>query len=87
MHVKSFTVDQAFTIVGGRNIGDEYFDASSELNFRDRDVLAIGPVVTDTKAMFDQFWHWALARPISEVADQIAPPDRTAVEKRVAEAR
>ena len=34
-----------FTIVGGRNIGDAYFDAGSDVHFRDLDVLAIGPVV------------------------------------------
>ena len=43
MHNKSFTVDGAVTIVGGRNIGDEYFDANPDLIFRDRDVVAIGP--------------------------------------------
>ena len=63
MHVKSFTVDQAFTILGGRNIGDEYFDANAELNFRDRDVMAVGPAVAETVAMFDQFWNWDLTRP------------------------
>jgi len=43
MHVKTFTVDDAATIIGGRNIGDEYFDAHAQLNFRDRDVVALGP--------------------------------------------
>lgn len=83
MHVKSFTVDQAFTILGGRNIGDEYFDANQELNFRDRDVMAVGPVVTDTMVMFDQFWNWALSRPVREVVGHIAPPDAAEVEKQV----
>ena len=86
MHVKSFTVDQAFTILGGRNIGDEYFDANAELNFRDRDVMAVGPPVTDTMAMFDQFWNWALTRPIGEVAGRIAPPDTAEIRKRVIQA-
>src|SRR5690606_34119477 len=47
MHNKTFTADNQVTIVGGRNIGDEYFDAHQELDFIDLDVLAIGPVVTD----------------------------------------
>ncbi|MBK6279180.1 MAG: phospholipase D family protein [Gammaproteobacteria bacterium] len=66
MHNKSFTVDGSVTIVGGRNIGDEYFDAHAELNFRDRDVVAVGPVVADTGHMFDAFWNSALARPVTE---------------------
>ncbi len=62
MHNKSLSADGAVTIIGGRNIGDEYFDASHELNFRDRDLLAIGPVVEQMGRAFDQFWNsdWAL---------------------------
>jgi len=45
MHNKAYTVDNQVTIVGGRNIGDEYFDANPGLAFADLDVLAIGPVV------------------------------------------
>src|SRR5688572_1595623 len=44
MHNKSFTVDNQVTIVGGRNIGDEYFDANRDLAFADLDLMAIGPV-------------------------------------------
>ncbi|HBT54475.1 MAG TPA: hypothetical protein DEA84_13245, partial [Erwinia persicina] len=44
MHNKSFTVDNAATIVGGRNVGDEYFGVGDEPLFSDLDVLAIGPV-------------------------------------------
>src|SRR6185369_1789094 len=47
MHNKSFTADNQATIVGGRNVGDEYFGAGGELLFFDVDVLAIGPVVSD----------------------------------------
>ena len=68
MHNKSMTVDGALTVVGGRNIGDEYFDAHVHLNFRDRDVLAAGPVVAQTEAMFNTFWSSPLARPVAEVA-------------------
>ena len=45
MHNKSFTADGQVTIIGGRNVGDEYFDAGQHLAFVDLDVLAIGPVV------------------------------------------
>ncbi len=61
MHNKSFTVDGVFTVVGGRNIGDEYFDLSHELNLRDRDVLARGEVVTEVQQSFNDYWNseWA----------------------------
>jgi putative cardiolipin synthase len=68
MHNKSFTVDGKVTILGGRNIGDEYFDADPEMNFRDRDVAVIGPVAGQAAAMFDGFWNSRLARPVSELA-------------------
>ena len=75
MHNKSFTVDGSVTILGGRNIGDEYFDAHAELNFRDRDVVAIGPVVADTADMFDAFWNSVLARPVTEFGNAVRAGD------------
>jgi putative cardiolipin synthase len=56
MHNKSFTVDGAVTIVGGRNIGNEYFDLDVAKNFRDREILAAGPVVAGVTAGFEAFW-------------------------------
>ena len=71
MHNKSFTADNQATIIGGRNIGDEYFGAAAEgLLFVDLDVLAIGPVVTDVSHDFDRYWASASAYP----ADRILPP-------------
>jgi len=55
MHNKSFTADNQATIVGGRNIGDEYFEASSDLDFGDLDVMAVGPVVQQVSDSFDQY--------------------------------
>ena len=47
MHNKSFTVDNQVTILGGRNIGDEYFEANPDLAFADLDVMTIGPAVRE----------------------------------------
>lgn len=63
MHNKSFTVDNQVAILGGRNIGDEYFDADPDLAFADLDVMAIGPVVEDVSTAFDQYWNSELAYP------------------------
>ena len=53
MHNKAWISDGRIAILGGRNIGDEYFDAAEHTNFRDMDVLAIGPVVAQTERIFD----------------------------------
>lgn len=74
MHNKSFTVDNQVTIIGGRNIGDEYFGAAPEgtLTFADLDVLAIGPVVGEVSADFDRYWASRSAYP----ADRLLPSAR-----------
>jgi putative cardiolipin synthase len=57
MHNKSFTADNQATIIGGRNIGDEYFDAVADTAaFADLDALGIGPVVHDVSSDFDRYW-------------------------------
>lgn len=73
MHSKSFTADNQATIVGGRNIGDEYFDATPELAFADLDLLAIGPVVPDVSEAFDQYWNSDWAYPASTLTQPAAP--------------
>ena len=56
MHNKTFIVDGQVVITGGRNIADEYFDYDHEYNFRDRDVLLMGPVVSEINDSFELFW-------------------------------
>ena len=57
MHNKSLTADNHATIVGGRNIGDEYIGLNPHFNFRDIDVLGVGPVARQTSSVFDVFWN------------------------------
>lgn len=64
MHNKAFVADSTMAIVGGRNIGDEYFDASGNVNFRDLDVLVVGPVVSEIGTAFDTYWNSAQSFPI-----------------------
>jgi putative cardiolipin synthase len=63
MHNKLFIVDNQVAILGGRNIGDEYFEADLDLGFSDLDVLAIGPVVKEASTSFDKYWKDELAYP------------------------
>lgn len=65
MHNKIWLADGRVAIVGGRNIGDEYFDAAESTNFRDLDVALLGDAVQDTEAVFDQFWNSGPSIPIS----------------------
>jgi putative cardiolipin synthase len=79
MHNKSFIVDNVVAIVGGRNIGDAYFDASVDTNFRDLDVVAIGKVVGQASAAFDKYWNSDAAFPVAAFTDRKGSDDELAV--------
>ncbi|MCA0993952.1 phospholipase D family protein [Alloyangia pacifica] len=65
MHNKSMSFDGQITIVGGRNIGDEYFSAREDSNYDDLDLLAAGPVVDEVGKSFDGYWNSPYAVPAS----------------------
>jgi putative cardiolipin synthase len=69
MHNKSFTVDNQATLIGGRNIADEYFGAREDAKFGDLDVLAIGPMVQDVSNMFDTYWNHERSAPLEAFAN------------------
>lgn len=79
MHNKSFVVDNQLAIVGGRNIGNGYFEANPEIAFDDLDVLAVGPIVHDVSGTFDQYWNSDLSYPIARLAARL-PGDEEARE-------
>jgi putative cardiolipin synthase len=64
MHNKSFTVDNQVTIVGGRNIADEYYQTGGKAEFIDEDLMAIGLVVNDVSDGFDEYWNSPEAIPM-----------------------
>src|SRR4051812_34916710 len=70
MHNKSFTADGQVSIVGGRNIGDEYFEANAKINYADLDVAVIGPVVKEVSDQFDLYWNNQSSIPITALARQ-----------------
>jgi putative cardiolipin synthase len=72
MHKKLFVMDNAVAIVGGRNIGNHYFEVDRQVNFRDLDVVAGGPVVREASGVFDHFWNSAWAVPIRVMVDRPA---------------
>lgn len=87
MHNKSFTVDARATIVGGRNIGDEYFAAGQDTSFADLDLLAVGEAVGEVSASFDRYWNSASAFPARSVLPGVAPMSAQDFEARVAQGR
>ena len=68
MHNKLFIADNAVALVGGRNVGDEYFQVNPDLQFGDYDVFAAGPVVRQMSATFDDYWKCDLAIPVQALA-------------------
>ena len=73
MHNKSFSADGQASIVGGRNVGNEYFGATDGVVFADLDVLAIGPAVLVIEQDFDRYWNHVAAYPVDQVARPVAP--------------
>lgn len=65
MHNKSFSVDGQYTVIGGRNIGEEYFSASKQSNFSDIDVIATGPIVKEVEDQFDIYWNSDVVYPVT----------------------
>jgi putative cardiolipin synthase len=67
MHNKAWIADSRIAVVGGRNIGDAYFDASELLNFRDMDLVITGPAIAQAEKAFDLFWNSECVLPITSL--------------------
>jgi len=76
MHNKLLVVDHQVAMLGGRNIGDEYFAASGEVAFSDLDVVTFGPVIGDASAAFDRYWNAPASFEIAALVSQAIAPDR-----------
>jgi len=87
MHNKSFTVDNQATVVGGRNVGDEYFGAGDGMVFTDLDVLAVGPVVREVSAEFDLYWNSESAVPAAGLLRPAGAEEVRRLESRFASVR
>lgn len=70
MHVKTITVDGAVSIMGGRNVADEYFDYDDRYNFRDRDIVMFGKAVAQVENVFEQYWNDSLSISLSELVKE-----------------
>ncbi len=70
MHNKLMVADNSIALVGGRNIGDHYFQVHSNSNFRDLDIAGIGPVVREISSVFDRFWNGEWSVPVEAIVDK-----------------
>jgi putative cardiolipin synthase len=89
MHNKLYLVDSSLVIVGGRNIGNEYFDLNGQKNFRDLDVLAAGPAAGRFGKVFDLYWNADASVPVNDPGENLNghdSPDWMALRKQFATA-
>jgi putative cardiolipin synthase len=86
MHNKTWIADNRIAIVGGRNLGDEYFGASDEVNFVDLDFAMVGPIVREASASFDRYWNSPLAYPMELLDPEAVTPAALATLRQAAAA-
>ena len=85
MHNKSFTVDNSISVVGGRNIADEYFQLKTDAMFVDFDILAVGPIAVEISKSFDDYWNHSRAVPIEQFIENRKKENLETVRENVAE--
>jgi putative cardiolipin synthase len=87
MHNKAFIADNHAAIVGGRNIGDEYFGANALMNFADLDVLVVGPVVREVSQQFETYWNSSTCVEINAVSRVRETPDQMGIRRQKFQAK
>ncbi len=70
MHNKVFLMDNTVSVLGGRNISDHYFGMNEDSNFRDLDIISVGPSVQRVSEAFDEYWNSRHAVPIKALVDE-----------------
>jgi putative cardiolipin synthase len=73
MHNKAFVVDDAYAIIGGRNIAGEYYEADAAADFGDFDLLLAGEAVRDVSAAFELYWADPWSVPLARIAQATGP--------------
>jgi putative cardiolipin synthase len=83
MHIKAMVVDNRAAILGGRNLGDEYFGLSEDFNFHDLDVIGFGPVARQASAVVDMYWNSGWVLPASALNVKYEKADVRATGERI----
>jgi putative cardiolipin synthase len=87
MHNKSFTVDNQVSVVGGRNVANEYFETGSGVVYADLDVIAVGAAVREVSKAFDLYWNSPSAYPAASLVGEPGPDGAAGLEARFAATR
>ena len=67
MHNKTFTADNQITLIGGRNMSNQYYNVSDNYQFSDVDVMLAGQAVDDISHSFDEYWNHPYAYPVRDI--------------------
>ncbi len=67
MHNKTFTADQQISLIGGRNMSNQYYNISDNYQFSDVDVMLVGKAVEDINHSFDEYWNHEYAFPVRDI--------------------
>ncbi|HEY8035782.1 MAG TPA: phospholipase D family protein [Methylobacter sp.] len=73
MHNKLLVVDNAIALIGGRNIGDQFFQVNPESQFADDDVFVAGPIAQRLSGTFDEYWNSDLSIPAEALSSEKEP--------------
>ena len=87
MHNKSFTADNQVSVVGGRNVANEYYGAGGGIVFADLDVIAVGAAVREVSKEFDLYWNSPSAYPAASFVGTSGPDGAADLEARFAATR
>lgn len=69
MHNKTFTSDNQITLIGGRNMSNQYYNVSDNYQFSDVDVMLVGQAVDDITHSFDEYWNHSFAYPVKNIVN------------------
>ncbi|MBU3847805.1 MAG: phospholipase D family protein [Candidatus Acinetobacter avistercoris] len=69
MHNKTFTSDNQMTLIGGRNMSNQYYNVSDNYQFSDVDVMLVGQAVDDITHSFDEYWNHSFAYPVKNIVN------------------
>jgi putative cardiolipin synthase len=68
MHNKLLVVDNVIALIGGRNIGDQFFQIDPESQFADDDVFVAGPIAQRLSTTFDDYWNSVMSIPVEAIS-------------------
>ncbi|MGE8540384.1 phospholipase D family protein [Acinetobacter sp. ANC 3813] len=69
MHNKSFIADNQISLIGGRNMSNQYYNLSDNYQFSDVDVMLVGSASDEIIHSFDEYWNDDFAFPVKQLVN------------------